>query len=159
MLPREMLVEFSGIVQAATEALDREVQPEEILSALDREYRVEKGPYQLIDYTLASTDSGAQQCTAQVQISEQRMTLTGEGSGPIAAFANALLNTLNESLRVIDYHEHAMSRGKDAEALCVLAIDDEPHGRCYGVGVSRNTVTASLQAMISALNRRWARRG
>lgn len=157
-LPREMLVEFSTLVQDATEKLDREVQPREILSELEAQYVVEDGPYKLIDYSLASGPGDTQICTAEVMVSEQQMTLTGEGSGPIAAFANALLNTLNETLRVIDYHEHAMSRGKDAEAICLLAIDDEPDGRCYGAGISRNTVTSSLLAMVSALNRRWARR-
>lgn len=158
LLPREMLVEFSGLVQNATEKLDREVQPDEILSELEAQYVVEDGPYKLIDYSLESGAGDTQICTAQVMVSEQTMTLTGEGSGPIAAFANAMLNTLNESLRVIDYHEHAMSRGKDAQAICLLAIDDEPDGRCYGAGISRNTVTSSLLAMVSALNRRWARR-
>ena len=157
-LPRAMLVEFSSQVQQATEKLDREVQPDEILAQLEAQYVVQDGPYKLIDYTLATGEDDTQVCTAQVMVSEQEMTLTGVGSGPIAAFANALLNTLNESLRVIDYHEHAMSRGKDAQAICLLAIDDEPDERCYGAGISRNTVTSSLLAMISALNRRWARR-
>ena len=157
-LPRDMLVEFSGLVQDATEKLDREVQPSEILSELEAQYVVEDGPYKLLDYALTSGEGDTQICTADVMVSEQKLTVTGEGSGPIAAFANAMLNTLNETLRVIDYHEHAMSRGKDAEAICLLAIDDESDGRCYGAGISRNTVTSSLLAMVSALNRRWAKR-
>lgn len=158
LLPREMLVEFSGLVQDATEKLDREVQPNEILAELEAQYVVENGPYKLLDYSLASGENDTQICTAEVMVSEQKLTVTGEGTGPIAAFANAMLNTLNETLRVIDYHEHALSRGKDAEAICLLAIDDEPDGRCYGAGISRNTVTSSLLAMVSALNRRWAKR-
>ena len=157
-LPRDMLVEFSGKVQGATEKLDREVQPAEILAELESEYIVEDGPYKLIDYSLTSGADDLQVCTAEVMVAEQKLTVTGEGSGPVSAFANAMLNTLNETLRVIDYHEHAMARGKDAEAICLLAIDDEPDGRCYGAGISRNTVTSSLLAMVSALNRRWARR-
>ncbi len=158
LLPREMLVEFSSLVQNATEKLDREVQPSEILAELEAQYVVEDGPYKLLDYQLTSGANDTQICTAEVMVSEQKLTVTGEGSGPIAAFANAMLNTLNETLRVIDYHEHALSRGKDAEAICLLAIDDEPDGRCYGAGISRNTVTSSLLAMVSALNRRWAKR-
>lgn len=157
-LPREMLVEFSSQVQAVTEQLDREVQPDEILAALEKEYAVSDGPYKLIDYQLSTSLDGNQVCRAQVMVAEQEVHVTGEGTGPVAAFANAMLNTLNETLRVIDFHEHSMSRGKDAQAICLLAIDDEAEGRCYGAGISRNTVTASLLAMISALNRRWARR-
>jgi 2-isopropylmalate synthase len=70
-----------------------------------------------------------------------------------------MVETLNEPLNIVDYHEHALtsggdSVGKDAAAICLLAIDNGSD-RCYGVGLSQNTITASLQAIISAVNRRW----
>jgi 2-isopropylmalate synthase len=90
-----------------------------------------------------------------VVVSEQQVTIDGEGSGPIEAFVNGLVETLNEPLNIVDYHEHALTTGKDAQAICLLAIDDPEAGRCYGAGLSRNTITASLMAIISAMNRRW----
>ncbi len=157
-LPREMLMEFSKIVQALTERLDREVKPDEILKALIETYAVESGPYRLVDYDLLHGRAGAQRCSAQVVASEQTVTISGEGSGPIEAFVNGIVEVLNEPLNIIDYHEHAMSTGKDAQAICLLAIDDGAEGRIYGIGVSANTITASLTAIISAMNRRWADR-
>ncbi len=154
-LPREMLVEFSAIVQKLTETLDREVKPDEILKALLDEYVVESGPYRLLDYDLLVSREADQRCVARVEVSQQQVTIDGEGSGPIEAFVNGMVETLNEPLNIIDYHEHAMATGKDAKAICLLAIDDSVQGRCFGIGMSRNTITASLNAIISALNRRW----
>jgi len=58
-------------------------------------------------------------------------------------------------VNVVEYHEHALATGSDAKAICLLAIEDARSGRCYGVGVSRNTITASLQGVVAAINRRW----
>jgi len=154
-LPREMLVEFSTVVQQLTEQLDREVKTEEILQALLDEFVVEGGPYRLVDFDLLTGRDADQRCVARVEVNEQVVTIDGEGSGPIEAFVNGMVQTLNEPLNIIDYHEHAMTTGKDAKAICLLAIDDDERGRCYGAGLSRNTITASLMAIISALNRRW----
>jgi len=154
-LPRQMLVEFSGVVQQLTEQLDREVKTEEILQALLDEFVVEGGPYRLVDFDLLTGREADQRCVARVEVNEQVVTIDGEGSGPIEAFVNGMVATLNEPLNIIDYHEHAMTTGKDAKAICLLAIDDDERGRCYGAGLSRNTITASLMAIISALNRRW----
>ena len=153
-LPREMLAEFSAVVQRLTEQLDREVKPDEIFQALLDEYRVEGGPYRLLDYDLQHGAEGRQRCSARLQAAGQPVAIAGEGSGPIEAFVNGMVETLNEPLNVVDYHEHALTTGKDAAAICLLAINDG-EGRRYGIGMSTNTITASLSAIVSALNRRW----
>ena len=153
-LPREMLVEFSRHVQGMTERLGREVRAQEIFQALIDEYLCEDGPYRLMDYDLTQGDDGAQRCEAMVEVSENAVRIAGQGSGPIEAFVNGMVDTLNEPLNIIDYREIALSTGKDAAALCILAIDNIDT-QCYGIGMSRNTITASLSAIVSAVNRRW----
>ena len=157
-LPREMLIEFSKTVQELTERLDREVKPDEIFKALIETYANDIGPYRLVSYDLLRGDSGAQRCLARLDVSKQEVKIDGEGTGPIAAFVNGIVAALNEPLNIIDYHEHALSTGKDAQAICIVAINDDAKGRCYGVGLSANTITASLYAITSAMNRRWADR-
>ena len=162
VLPRAMLVEFSRAVQILTESLNREVTPEEIRGSLIEEYVVDSGPYRLIDYDLRRGDGESQRCEAKIEVSENTVSISGDGSGPIEAFVNGMVETLNEPLNIVDYHEHALtsgndSVGKDAAAICLLAIDNGSD-RCYGVGLSQNTITASLQAIISAVNRRWKQR-
>ncbi len=155
-LPREMLVEFSGEVQRLTEQLDREVKPDEIFAAFMRVFVSDEGPYRLLDYDLLRGEGDQQRCVARIEVSEQKVDIDGQGSGPIEGFVNGMVEALNEPLNIRDYHEHAMSTGKDAQAICLLAIDDGADGRVYGVGMSANTITASLLAIISAMNRRWA---
>jgi 2-isopropylmalate synthase len=157
-LPRDLLVEFSAHVQQLTEKLDREVKPDEIYQTLLDTYGSDSGPYRLMDYDLLTGRNDDQRCVARVEVSDNIVTIDGEGSGPIEAFVNAMVETLNEPLAVLGYQENALGTGSDAQAICILAIDDpETDSRCYGLGVSRNTITASLNAIISALNRRWAK--
>ena len=155
-LPRELLVEFATMVQQLTERLDREVKTDEIYDSLISNYIVESGPYKLVDYDLLSGKDHGQRCVARVEISNNLVTIDGEGSGPIEAFVNAMADTLNEPIVVLDYREHSLGTGTDAQAICVLAIEDNVNRkRFYGIGLSRNTITASLTAIVSALNRRW----
>ena len=155
VLPREMLMEFSAVVQRLTESLDREVKAHEIYQALLDEYAVEGGPYRLIDFDVLTGRQAEQRCVARIEASEQLVTIDGEGGGPIEAFANGLQETLNEPVGIVEYHEHALATGSDAQAICLLAIADADGGRCYGVGVSQNTITASFKGVVAAMNRRW----
>ena len=154
-LPRDMLKEFSGVVQKMTETLDREVKVQEIHQALLDEYAVESGPYRLIDFDVLTGHKAEQRCVARIEASEQTLTIDGEGGGPIEAFTNGLQETLNEPVNIADYHEHALTTGSDAQAICLLAIEDADGGRCYGVGVSQNTIRASFKGVVAAMNRRW----
>ncbi len=161
-LPRAMLVEFSKIVQALAERLDREVRPDEIMQALKDEYLIESDPYRLVGYELGYGDDGTQYCSATLEVPDGEVAVAGHGSGPIEAFVNGMETTLNEPLNVIDYRELALGAGKDANAICIVAIgnigagdDGGQSATRYGIGMSRNTVTASLTAIVSAVNRRW----
>ncbi len=158
-LPRDLLVEFSKLVQQLTEKLDREIKTDEIYAALIANYVVDAGPYRLVDYDLVTGRDREQRCVARVEVSENLLTISGEGSGPIEAFVNGMAETLNEPVTVVSYQETALDTGTDAQAICILAIEDTEGGApCYGIGLSRNTITASLAAIISSLNRRWTNR-
>jgi 2-isopropylmalate synthase len=156
-LPRELLVQFSSVIQGMTETLDREIKPVEIYESLIATYVVDQSPYRLIDYDLLPGRDKDQRCVARVEISENVITIDGQGSGPIEAFVNAMVETLNEPLMVVEYQETAIEGGSDAQAICVLAVEDiDGSGKSYGIGISRNTITAGLNAIIAAINRRWS---
>lgn len=155
-LPRDLLVEFSGYVQKLTESLDREVKTDEIYQCLLDTYVVDNEPYRLVDYDLLPGREQDQRCVARVGASDNVLTIDGEGSGPIEAFVTALGETLNEPVTVLSYQEVAMGMGSDAQAICIVSIEDREEGqRCYGLGLSRNTTTTAFNAIISAMNRRW----
>ena len=158
LLPREMLVEFSKKVQRLTEEAHGELIPRTIVRALVDEYLHREGLYKLVDYDLANLDDGKTECKMVVNIGENRVEMTGVGSGPIEAFVTGLVESLNEPLDILDFHEHAIISdgevGSDASAIGIVAIGFGT-GSCYGIGFSQNTVTASFLAIISAMNRRW----
>ena len=160
-LARPMLIEFSRIIQQVAESVDREVRPDEIFDELLKNYELKAQPFELVDYDLDRDDLGEQRCTAHLRSGDTTHLLRGRGSGLIEAFVNGFGECFNESLNILDFRETALSTGKDAEALCIVCVDDpsrdtgESAGQCYGIGISANTITASLLAIISAANRRW----
>jgi 2-isopropylmalate synthase len=81
----------------------------------------------------------------------------GEGNGPIDALVNALARSLGVELHVLDYHEHAMSRGEDATAAAYVEADVGGEV-VWGVGIHPSIVTASLRAVLNAVNRAQALR-
>ena len=155
-LPRPLLLEFSPIVQALSEADGGELKPDNIWKAFVREYIEVEGPYQLNDYHVQSEPDGSESCTGSVQVADNELNVSGRGSGPIEAFINAMVETLNEPLNVTDYQEYALKEGSEAQAICILALNDDDGNKYYGVGISQNTTTAAFTSIIAAINRKWS---
>lgn len=154
-LPRTLLLEFSPVVQALSEADGGEMKPEAIWKAFVNDYIEVDGPYQLVDYQVHSESDGGESCEATIRVAENEVKISGTGSGPIEAFINAMVETLNEPLNVVDYQEYALKEGSEAQAICILAISDEEGNKYYGVGISQNTTTAAFKSIIASINRKW----
>lgn len=153
-LTRPHLVELAAITQDLSEKSGGELVPDAIWKAFADNYILTDGYYQLLDYQLISNKS-QQLCRLKLAVGGKEMQLEGEGSGPIEAFVEALRRTLNESFEVSDYHEQALNEGSDAKALAQVSVRFQSEGITFGVGISKNTVTASFEAIVAALNRRW----
>ena len=158
-LPREMLVEFSRSVQTITEDTQSEVSPSRMLDALVVEYQVEDGPYKLDRYTLSNSDFDHRtKIDAAVRVAESQLAVAGEGSRPMEALVNALSETLNEPLRISDYIHQTIQREGDSnsrsDSIGIIAIEFEERP-VYGIGLGKNAVSASLTAVMAAMNRRW----
>jgi 2-isopropylmalate synthase len=165
-LPRRLQIEFSHVIQRHTEDEGGEVDAALMWQIFADEY-LAPGPFELVRFGSAS-DGGVEQITATVRAFGAEHALTGTGNGPIAAFCAALSGAslgrgqggdgLGEGgravkpVRVLDYSEHALTAGRDAEAAAYLeiAVGDRA---LWGVGISHSIVDASLRAVISALNR------
>jgi 2-isopropylmalate synthase len=142
-------------VQAISEADGGELKPEVIWEAFVNEFIEVEGPYQLLDYQVQTKVNDSETCNAKIQVADHEVDVSGVGSGPIDAFINAMVETLNESLNVEDYQEYGLNEGSEAQAICILAITDDEGNKHYGVGISQNTTTAAFKAIIAAINRRW----
>jgi 2-isopropylmalate synthase len=150
-LPRRLQIEFSRIVQQHTDAEGGEISPDMIWQIFTAEYLAADTRLEL-DSVYTSAAAGTHDAlTVNVSIDGEPQTLQGQGNGPIAAFIDALA-ALGVDVRVLDYAEHALSAGGDASAAAYVecAVD----GRVmWGVGVDPNIVTASMRAVLSAVNR------
>ena len=155
-LPRRLQIEFSRTVQALADTTGKELTSVDIWAAFQRDYLQPTEPFRFIEHRTApdSHTGGTCKLTATIRESGQERLISGKGNGPIDAFTDALNRHCGLDLRVVDYHEHAIGAGANATAVSYVEIrmDGEPEVR-FGVGIDSNIVTASLNAVISAVNR------
>lgn len=152
-LPRRLQIEFSGVVQQVTDHDGGEVAPETMWQIFAAQYLLDHQSdprVALTEYAIGTAD-GKVEITAKVDVAGKPQALTAIGNGPIDAYVNALAST-GVAVRVLDYHEHALSSGGDAQAAAY--VECEVDGRTvWGVGMDANIVTASIKAVTSAVNR------
>jgi 2-isopropylmalate synthase len=153
-LPRALQVEFSQVVQTLADATGEELASDRIRSAFDAEYLTATGPLALLSHeSVPEGNAGQQTLRAVIRHGEASRVLRGRGNGPIDAFVDALRREFGTDVRVTDYSEHAAGEGADAVAVAYLQATVDAGERLYGVGRDSSIVTASLQAVVSAVNR------
>ena len=149
-LPRRMQIEFSRAVQRATDASGKELDAQGIHAIFRHEYLEADKPYAYHGHVVAtgSTDD----CTRldiDIESHGRRAIRNGIGNGPIDAFINAL----GLDIRIMDYHEHAIGSGSDAQAACYIEMRVEGGASLFGAGIAANIMTASFKAILSGVNR------
>jgi 2-isopropylmalate synthase len=164
-LPRRLQIEFSRVIQKRTDDEGGELSGDEIWANFNAEYLDREAPLKLNSVHTSSAAGEKDALEVNVYVDGDRRTLTGSGNGPIEAFVNALNDLVADEqvkgnelyadrgdVRVLDYTEHALSSGGDAIAAAYVecAVGDQI---LWGVGLDPNIVTASLKAVISAVNR------
>ncbi|WP_438855900.1 2-isopropylmalate synthase [Agromyces sp. M3QZ16-3] len=158
-LPRRLQIEFSGVVQAKTDAEGGEVTSEQIWAIFNDEYLPapqerpdEKwGRFELLSMRSESDLTGEVRVRVGLRDGDERVDADGSGNGPVAAFLSVLAAE-GVDVRVLDYSEHAMSAGGDA--IAAAYVECQVEGRTlWGVGIDADISTASLKAVVSAVNR------
>jgi 2-isopropylmalate synthase len=151
ILPRALQVEFAQTVQRRADASGKELSAAAIWSFFEQEFLKADTPYSLISQGFDhETDSGRMNAILKDGTTEHR--ILGRGNGPIDAFIDALKN-IGVTVQLVDYHEHAVGRGAAAKAVAYVEITGRD-GSLSGVGMDDDIVTASLKAVLSAINRR-----
>ncbi|MBV8617274.1 MAG: 2-isopropylmalate synthase [Curvibacter sp.] len=156
VMPRRMQVEFSAVVQRQTDASETEINGEDIWALFRRTYLRGAAAGDAIHYHGHRLDASGQGIELDLSVQGVRQRLSGQGNGPIAATVDAL----GLPMRVDSYEERATGSGADAQALAIVeAALEGVAGGSFGVGMSHNIVTASVQAVISVANRLIERQG
>ena len=160
VLPRRLQIEFSQVVQAEMDASGKEVTASDIWRIFEREYLSGAGSYDYQAHHLVEdSTSKTVDLRSEVSVDGQRQTLQGQGNGPIDAFVSAIAKLAGVSISLVDYHEHAIGSGADAAAVTYIEMRVGDGKPLFGVGRDANIVTASLKAVVSALNRALAAAG
>jgi 2-isopropylmalate synthase len=149
-LPRRLQIEFSRVVQGVTEADGGEVSAAEMWRVFESEY-LSSGSVELLGQQSSSVVDSKHVLTAEVRVDGGSRVIEGAGTGPISAFCDALAS-VGVTVRVLDYAEHAMSSGADAQAASYVECDVDGE-TFWGVGIDANTASASMRAVLSAVNR------
>jgi 2-isopropylmalate synthase len=153
-LPRRLQIEFSQVVQRRTDSAGGEVDAETMGEIFAAEY-LRPTCFEMLKFASVSTD-GMDTVTATVRAFDDDFEITGTGRGPIAAFCNALsavdMGLGGLQVRVLDYAEHAMASGRDADAVSYLELQVGDRV-LWGVGISKSIVRASLRGVISGIDR------
>jgi 2-isopropylmalate synthase len=152
-LPRRLQIEFSRAVQQHTDNEGGEVSPKEMWDLFADEYLRPILPLERMrqKVTASETDGGTDKITAVVKVNGVEQEVSGQGNGPLAAFVDAI-SSVGFDVEVLDYSEHAMSAGDDAQAAAY--VEASIGGQTvWGVGIATSITTASLRAVVSAVNR------
>lgn len=149
-LPRRLQIEFSQVVQREMDASGKELTALDLWNLFQREYGIDSA--RTPQYRL-SGESGTVAISGEFCVDGEMRILSGEGTGPIDAFVGALAEASGRSIRVLDYAEHAVSAGANAQAAAYVELRVDDTHVVYGVGMDANIVSASISAIVSGLAR------
>src|SRR6478735_856610 len=152
-LPRRLQIEFSQAIQKITDGEGGEVSAKAMWDVFADEYLNPINPLERIrqKVTASETDGGVDSITAVVKVDGVEREIVGAGNGPLAAFVDAL-GAIGIDVSVLDYSEHALSAGEEAQAAAY--VEASIGGKTvWGVGIATSITTASLRAVVSAVNR------
>ena len=147
-LPRRMQIEFSQVVQRETDRLGLEMTAAQIYGLLENEYLKANSPYVLKSHRLQE-ENGICNVDIDVTVGGELRRKHGTGKGPLEALVAAL--PLN--VEIMDYHEHAISSGTNAQAAAYIEVRVNGGRPLHGIGIGENLTTATFRALFSALNR------
>ena len=153
-LPRTMQVEFAQVVQRITDERGGELAASDIWESFKGEYLDREVPLELDGYRITSGDDG-ERIDAVIRHAGHESEVAGEGNGPLDAFVRAVRDATGIEARVLDYEEHALGSGSDARAAAYVQVEVGEQ-TSWGVAVHPSIVTASLRAVVSAVNRALA---
>ena len=149
-LPRWLQVELAQIVQRETEFGSGEMHSERIHALFMQHFADTDHPSALRGYRL-QRDDGVDRIQADIAQGRKLISIQGTGQGAIEAFVNAWQDACGNQIHIVDYSEHALGEGADADAVAYVQLNIDGQ-RAAGVAFDQDTVSASLRALLAAIN-------
>jgi len=152
-LPKRMQADFSKHVQALADETSRELNAADIRQKFEQVYLPgESDRIALVDYEETGA-AGSRVFVGRIAVDGVEQSISGRGNGLISGVIDALAGTTGPSLDVVDYSEHAIGHGADAQAAAYVECRTEDGRTVFGVGIDADIATASVRAVLSAANR------
>ena len=151
-LPKKLAIRLSEIITKISDKGCKEVTPQLIFDTfIDNFVDIDK-PIRFLDYDVLSK-SGETEVLAHLEIDGNSGKYVGSGNGPLDAMTDIINKNLDMNIEISGYHEHALQHGSSSEALAYVEIKDTENQTVWGAGSDTNISTASIKALISAVNR------
>ncbi len=154
-IPKAMQPELGKQVQAYSESVAREISGDEVHTVFQNEFVAPEGPFELVGYWPRPDDNDPTfiHGEVRVKVAGVEKTVEADGNGPISAFVNAIKEVVDIDFSVADYHEQAVGKGADAQALAYVPLKLADDGVIFGVGLDSNIDQAAVRAIVAGLNR------
>ncbi len=152
-MPKKMREDFGYRVKSVSDHKHKELMPDEIYQIFQHEYVNIAAPYELVDFLLKKEPDGTRSGTVDVKVNGQPETFVAKGNGRLDAVSNALQKNLGIKYKDLTYSEHALEIGQHSRAIAYIGIKDEEDKVHWGAGMDTDIITASIQALVSAINR------
>jgi 2-isopropylmalate synthase len=147
-LPRWLQIEFSRVVQQVTEVSGQEIKADEIWDLFNQHYLNSDKLISLEDFSIEKAE-GRETFNAKIEYFGKELSISGEGDGVLNAFVTGLQEAIKIDFEIMQYGEHALGQGADAEAVTYIQLKCD--GRRYsGVAISKDIIASSLNAFMGA---------
>ncbi|NRD88241.1 2-isopropylmalate synthase [Sphingopyxis sp. BSNA05] len=152
-LPKRLQANFSRTVQELADETSRELSSDDIWDAFRKRYHLDgSGQYTLVDYEERKTGTD-RVFVGKIKGPDGEISVSGRGNGLISSVVDAVSSALGINLEIKDYSEHALGSGKDAQAAAYVECKSDDGKEFYGVGINSDVARASVEALLSAVNR------
>ncbi|GAC18385.1 2-isopropylmalate synthase [Paraglaciecola arctica] len=153
-LPRKLQIEFSRTVQNVNDKTGKESQANAIVELFEQEYFNQTAPIEFISSQISTLADDQQSIDIQINYQGKKQTVNGIGNGPIDAAANALCKVTNQTVEVVDYHEHSIGSGSGVSAVCYIELKVAGCSASFGVAKDSNIMIAAVKALVGGVNRK-----
>lgn len=151
-IPKDMLIEFSKIIQKITDAHQDVLPPEKICATFKENYVNIKAPVKLVSYQ-SSIDGTQTHLNAVVEINGEEKKVEAAGNGPLDALCKGFTTLLNKDIEIVSYTEHALERSSKSQAVSYIGLKNQEGKISWGAGIDDSINTSSLYALVSAVNK------
>lgn len=150
-LPIKMREDFGYAVKAVSDVKHKELIPEEIFEIFEKRYKKYTPVFDIVECHFKQKDGI--QTVITVEANGQKTEVEAKGNGRLDAVSNALAKHFNKPCQIVCFEEHALQSGSDSSAIAYVGIKGEDGNVYYGIGIDPDVIRASIDAIVSSMNR------